>query len=68
MKSNIVDNIKDLPSPAFICEKKLLRNNLELLKRVQEESNVKILLALKDKNEVIMKSANNLPYVKNLLL
>ena len=28
----------------------------------------KILLALKDKNEVITKSANNLPYVKNLLL
>ena len=28
----------------------------------------KILLALKEKNEVIMKSANNLPYVKNLLL
>jgi large subunit ribosomal protein L4 len=28
----------------------------------------KILLALKEKNEVIMKSASNLPYVKNLLL
>lgn len=28
----------------------------------------KILLALKDKDEVIVKSANNLPYVKNLLL
>ena len=28
----------------------------------------KILLALREKDEVIMKSANNLPYVKNLLL
>jgi large subunit ribosomal protein L4 len=28
----------------------------------------KILLALKDKNETVTKSANNLPYVKNLLL
>jgi len=28
----------------------------------------KILLALKEKDEVIMKSANNLPNVKNLLL
>ena len=27
----------------------------------------KVLLALKEKNETIMKSANNLPYVKNLL-
>ena len=28
----------------------------------------KVLLALKDKNEVLSKSANNLPYVKNLML
>ncbi len=28
----------------------------------------KILFVLKDKNEVLMKSSNNLPYVKNLLL
>jgi large subunit ribosomal protein L4 len=27
----------------------------------------KVLFALKDKNETLMKSANNLPYVKNLL-
>jgi large subunit ribosomal protein L4 len=26
-----------------------------------------VLFALKDKNETLMKSANNLPYVKNIL-
>ena len=37
----------ELPSPAFVCEEDLLRKNLELLKKVQDESKVKILLALK---------------------
>lgn len=45
--SNIVNNINDLPSPCYVCEEELLENNLKLLKRVQDESNVKILLALK---------------------
>lgn len=40
-------NSNTLPSPCFVCEEKLLRKNLELLKRVQDESNVNILLALK---------------------
>lgn len=47
MKSNIVNSINELPSPSFVCETKLLRKNLELLKRVQDEAEVNILLALK---------------------
>ena len=38
---------KDLPSPAYICDLSLLEKNLKLLNRIQEESNVNILLALK---------------------
>ncbi|WP_044417613.1 carboxynorspermidine decarboxylase [Halarcobacter anaerophilus] len=47
MKSNIVKSINELPSPAFVCEEELLKKNLELLKRVQDEADVNILLALK---------------------
>ena len=36
-----------LPSPCFVCEEELLENNLKLLKRVQDEADVNILLALK---------------------
>lgn len=36
-----------LPSPAYVCELELLENNLKLLKKVQDEAGVKILLALK---------------------
>jgi len=36
-----------LPSPCYVCEEELLENNLKLLKKVQEEANIKILLALK---------------------
>ena len=36
-----------LPSPCFVCEEELLENNLKLLKKVQDESDVNILLALK---------------------
>ena len=43
----IVDSFDKLPSPAYVCEEELLENNLKLLKRVQEEAEVKILLALK---------------------
>ena len=46
MKNNIVEN-KQLPSPAFVCEEALLIKNLEILKRVQDEAEVNILLALK---------------------
>ncbi|WP_320034844.1 carboxynorspermidine decarboxylase [Halarcobacter sp.] len=47
MKTNIVTSINELPSPAFVCEEELLIKNLELLKRVQDEADVNILLALK---------------------
>lgn len=47
MKNRIVNSIEELPSPAFVCEEELLKKNLELLKKVQDESDVKILLALK---------------------
>jgi len=47
MKSNIVNSIDKLPTPSFICEEELLIKNLELLKRVQDEAGVNILLALK---------------------
>ena len=43
----IIKNFEDLPSPSYVCEEKLLKKNLELLKRVQDESGAKILLALK---------------------
>jgi len=36
-----------LPSPIYICEETLLEKNLKLLKKVQDEAKVKILLALK---------------------
>ncbi|QKF82848.1 carboxynorspermidine decarboxylase [Halarcobacter ebronensis] len=47
MKSNTVKSVEELPSPAFVCEVELLKKNLELLKRVQDETGVNILLALK---------------------
>ncbi len=36
-----------LPSPCFVCEEEPLENNLKLLKKVQDEAGVTILLALK---------------------
>ena len=43
----IIDSFEKLPSPAYVCEEELLEKNLKLLKRVQDETGVKILLALK---------------------
>ena len=43
----IVDSFDKLPSPSFVCEQDLLENNLKLLKKVQDEADVNILLALK---------------------
>ena len=37
----------DIPSPCYVLEEEKLIRNLELMKRVQEESGVKIILALK---------------------
>ena len=36
-----------LPSPCYICEEELLEKNLKLLKKIQDETDVNILLALK---------------------
>ncbi len=49
MKTNnfIVDSFDKLPSPSYVCEEKLLEKNLILLKRIQDEADVNILLALK---------------------
>lgn len=48
MKTNeIINNFENLPSPSFVCEEKLLEKNLKLLKKVQDEADVNILLALK---------------------
>ncbi len=47
MKSNIVKSINELPSRLLSVKKRLLKKNLELLKRVQDEADVNILLALK---------------------
>lgn len=44
---NSVKSINELPSPSFICEENLLERNLKLLKKVQDEADVNILLALK---------------------
>ncbi len=47
MNDEIVENFEELPSPCFVCEEELLKKNLELLKEIQDKTNVKILLALK---------------------
>lgn len=38
---------KQIPSPCYVCEEALLKRNLELMQRVQDESGCKIILALK---------------------
>ncbi len=43
----IVNSFDKLPSPCYVCEQDLLENNLKLLKKVQDEANVNIILALK---------------------
>ncbi|MBD3841963.1 MAG: carboxynorspermidine decarboxylase [Campylobacterales bacterium] len=40
-------NQSNLPSPCYVCEEALLEKNLKLLKKVQDETGVYILLALK---------------------
>lgn len=42
--NEILNTVK---TPAYVCEEALLRKNLELLKRVKDESGAKILVALK---------------------
>lgn len=40
-------NYSKIPSPAFVLEEKLLRQNLDLIRSVQERAGVSIILALK---------------------
>jgi carboxynorspermidine decarboxylase len=39
--------IDKVPTPCYVCEEELLENNLKILKRVMDEADIKILLALK---------------------
>lgn len=39
--------INSIKTPAYVCEEALLRKNLEILKRVKDESGAKVLVALK---------------------
>lgn len=41
------DYTKDIPSPAYVVEEKLLRQNLELIKSVQEKAQIEIIMAFK---------------------
>jgi len=47
MKNIEINQQQILPSPSYVCEESLLLNNLKLLKYVQDEADVSILLALK---------------------
>jgi carboxynorspermidine decarboxylase len=40
-------DLYSLPSPCFVIDKKALQDNLEILYELKEDTNVKILLALK---------------------
>jgi carboxynorspermidine decarboxylase len=40
-------NIKEVPTPCYIVDERLLKNNLEILKSVQERTGCNIILALK---------------------
>ena len=40
-------DLNTIPSPCYVMEEKLLRNNLALIKRVKEEAGVNIILAFK---------------------
>ena len=41
------ENIKELPSPCWVLEENLLKNNLECIQNIKEKTGVKVLLALK---------------------
>ena len=47
MENKILWDEMSIPTPSFVVEENLLRKNLEILKRVREESGAKILLAQK---------------------
>ncbi len=45
--NNLDYNNKNIPSPCYLAEENLLRNNLSLIKRVKDEAGVEIILAFK---------------------
>jgi len=47
MSYKIKKHLKNIETPIYVCEEELLENNLKLLKSIQDETNIKILLALK---------------------
>jgi len=49
LKNKEIDliDVRNLKTPCYICEEKLLRRNLELLDYIQEQSGARIILALK---------------------
>jgi carboxynorspermidine decarboxylase len=55
-------DFSQIPSPCYVLEEKLLRKNLELINRVQNESGAEIILALKGFSMYIM-----FPMVKKYL-
>lgn len=40
-------DLEKVPTPCYVCEERLLENNLKVLDRVQRESGAKVILALK---------------------
>lgn len=43
----IYKNLEDLPTPCFVCYEQILENNLKILKKIEDKSKAKILLAFK---------------------
>jgi carboxynorspermidine decarboxylase len=46
-KGDVVQDIKHIKTPAYVCEELLLEKNLQLLSHVKKQSGAKIILALK---------------------
>ena len=42
-----MNRLEDIPTPAYVCQEKLLEKNLQLLAKVKDQSGAKIILALK---------------------
>jgi len=40
-------NYAEIPSPAFVLDEKLLRKNLKLIRSVQDQAGIEIILAFK---------------------
>ena len=47
MENRIFDTLNSVPTPAYVIDEKKIRENLSILKSVEEKSGAKILLAQK---------------------